>query len=77
MPRGNDVPAKVITHKSNAIERAMADPQAAERPLQIATSWSDTFRSYNLRKFLRVMFWPLVALPHVILVAGGLGLWIN
>jgi hypothetical protein len=59
-----------------AIERAIASPQSTERPLQILHSWFETWQSYHLRKLLGVMFLPQVALPHVIVVAGGLGVWI-
>jgi uncharacterized membrane protein len=59
-----------------AIERVTRDPQSTERPLQILTSWFKTWESYNSRKILGVMFLPQVALPHVIIVAGGLGICI-
>jgi len=44
------------------------------RPLQILHSWFETWQTYHLAKFLKVMFLPQVALPHVIVVLGGLGM---
>ena len=56
------------------IERATASPPSPERPLQILHSWFETRQTYHLAKFLKVMFLPQVALPHVIVVLGGLGI---
>ena len=42
----------------------------------IATAWSIAWHaSRRPGAFLRVMFWPHVALPHVIVTIAGIALW--
>ena len=44
-------------------------------PLQIGKTWSKSFRTRRLKNFLRILFWPHVYLPHIIVVIAGLILY--
>ncbi len=45
-------------------------------PLQTATSWFEAFRNQGkYRLALRIMWWPHVFLPHVIVIAAGIALF--
>jgi hypothetical protein len=45
-------------------------------PFQVATSWFWSFRKQKkYRLALRIIWWPHVFLPHVIVMAAGVGLF--
>ena len=56
------------------IERSFRDHEPIV-PLQIATRWSSEYQEKKSMLYLwRVLWWPHVALPHVMLVLLGAGL---
>jgi hypothetical protein len=58
-----------------AIENAFLNTRS-EKPLQISTQWNKAFRKRTFRRFFKVFFWPHVMLPHVLIVIGGLLIWV-
>jgi len=59
-----------------AIENAFLNTDRSEKPLQISTQWKKAFRDRTLRRFFTVFFWPHVMLPHVLIVIGGVLIWV-
>jgi len=60
----------------HAIETAVATGESLS-PLQIATSWSRAWRDNGRsRRALGIMAWPHVLLPHVLVAAAGLILYL-
>jgi hypothetical protein len=57
------------------LEKAFREDLPQENPLQINTSWSITYHSYNLAIFIRVMGWPHVMLPHAMVMMIGIIVW--
>jgi hypothetical protein len=51
------------------------DRHMTESPLQIHRSWSQTYNRFNISRFLKIMCWPHVRLPHFIIVVGGFVIW--
>jgi hypothetical protein len=48
----------------------MQGRRAQVEPLQIARSWFISYRSGGVRRFLRIMFWGHVVLPHGAMCVG-------
>ncbi len=59
-----------------AIEKAFADQNVSEKPLQISSSWHAEFHRHALRRFFRAFLWPHVSLPHVLIVTVGVLFWV-
>lgn len=59
-----------------ALEAAFSTGDATERPFRINNTWSQTYHSYNLRRYLQVLLWPHVMFPHIFIVIVGTGIWI-
>jgi hypothetical protein len=59
-----------------ALENAFSKGDAAERPFRINKAWSQTYHSYDLRRYVQVSLWPHVMFPHIFIVAFGVGIWI-
>jgi hypothetical protein len=59
-----------------ALERAFSTGDTTEVPFQINKSWSETFHSYDLKRFIQVFIWTHVMFPHVFIVIGGVVIWI-
>jgi hypothetical protein len=52
------------------IEDFMLGRRARVEPLQIARSWYISYRAGGLRRFLKIMFWGHVVLPHGAMCVG-------
>lgn len=49
-----------------------------DSPFQINAEWSITYHQSDIWRFLQIMFWPHVMVPHVIVViAGPLAWWLS
>lgn len=59
-----------------ALERAFATRNATERPFRINQTWSQTYHSYRLKRYIQVSLWPHVMFPHVFIVIAGIGIWV-
>ena len=59
-----------------ALEHSFAAGDATERRFRINQTWSQTYHSYSLRRYLQVSFWPHVMFPHVFIVIVGTVIWI-
>jgi hypothetical protein len=59
-----------------AIERAFREHDASAVPLQIHESWSHEFHRHNLRRLFRIVAWPHVMLPHVLVFLAGVVIWL-
>ncbi|TSE04361.1 DUF2270 domain-containing protein [Aquimarina algiphila] len=46
------------------IEKFMREKDFKIEPLQIATSWSKSHKKINFKKFMSIMFWRQVMIPH-------------
>jgi hypothetical protein len=58
------------------LERVFSKEDTIEAPFQINKSWSQTFHSYDLRRYIQVLTWPHVMFPHVFIVLCGIVIWI-
>jgi hypothetical protein len=58
--------------RSGKIERFFAGEINQLVPLQIGSSWFKRWKTGGNRRLLRIMFWPHVALPHVLIFFVGL-----
>lgn len=58
------------------LEESSANSDPTERPFRIHKTWSQTYHSYNLRRYLQILLWPHVMFPHVFIVVVGIGTWI-
>ena len=55
------------------IERFWRGEQASLRPFQIASSWIGGWRQ---RKTRRILLWPHIMLPHVLVAIAGVVIWV-
>jgi hypothetical protein len=58
------------------LEHAFATGNTAERPFRINQTWSQTYHSYDLKRFVRSSLWPHIMFPQVFIVVVGTGIWI-
>lgn len=58
------------------IERHFATSDSAGAPLQISRTWFDQWKSGGNRGWLRILFWPHVCLPHLVVATMGLVLFL-
>ena len=58
------------------LEVAFSAGDTTERPFQINKIWVQTYRSYNLRRYLQVALWLHVMFPHIFIIVFGIGIWI-
>jgi hypothetical protein len=58
-----------------AIEAYFRDPAKALPPFQVNEAWMNRWRSTPWTEVWGMAWWPHVALPHVVAVAGGLTLF--
>ena len=57
------------------LEDAFSRADTEEKPFRINKTWSQTYHSYDLKRFVRISLWPHVMLPHVIVVIAGIVIW--
>ena len=50
--------------RAKQIEKYMRGESNEITNLQIATSWSASYHDGRIRRFIRILFWPHVILPH-------------
>ena len=62
--------------RSRKIEDFFALKIKTLTPLQIGKSWYDHWREGGLSRLYRIMCWPHVALPHVVVLFVGLVLYL-
>ena len=63
--------------RSREIERFFAGREGDLPPLQITTSWSSSWRRRGgAAHAFRVMAWPHVYMPHLVVAAAGLALYL-
>lgn len=53
------------------IENYFAGNKSNIQPLQISTSWSESWHEGGIRRLFRIMAWPHVFLPHGVVFLGG------
>jgi hypothetical protein len=58
------------------LEDDFANKVVSKQPLRINKSWSQAFASYDLKKFIQILTWYHVMLPHVLIIIGGILIWI-
>ena len=59
------------------IETHFAPQGAPTKPLRIKKAWSESWhRSGKHRMAMKIMAWPHIALPHIIVVAAGIALFL-
>jgi hypothetical protein len=59
------------------LERAFSTENATEIPFRINQSWSQTYHSYGLIRYVRILTWPHVMLPHVFIIICGVLIWVS
>lgn len=62
--------------RAQRIEGHFRGDASVEHPFQISGSWYASWRARRTTEIARIALWPHVALPHVVLVALGLLLFI-
>lgn len=69
--------ASALHHaRAQRIEGHFRGDGSVEHPFQISGSWSASWKARRTPEIARIALWPHVALPHVVLVALGLLLFI-
>lgn len=58
------------------IENYASGKKADIEALQISTAWSNSWHAGGTKRLLRALAWPHVALPHVAIFGGGVGLYV-
>lgn len=58
--------------RSQKIEQFFRDSEVIITPLQIESSWRKSYGKDKVKDFVKILFWPHVALPHVIVFLLGL-----
>jgi len=58
------------------IEEYFRGERTLDAPFQISKSWSQRWSETGARKTLEVLFWPHVALPHIVVVPLALILYL-
>lgn len=51
-------------HRVGYIEEYMRGERSDVQNLQLTKSWSTSYRNGGLRRLMKIMLWPHVALPH-------------
>jgi len=62
--------------RAGKLERFFAGDLKDLVPFQIGASWYNRWSKGGTKRFLRIMFWPHVALPHVAILFVGVGLYL-
>lgn len=62
--------------RAGKIERYFACELKEIIPLQVGASWYKRWKAGGIRRLLRIMFRPNVALPHVLVFLAGLLLYV-
>ncbi len=62
--------------RARKIEAYFKDPSLAIQPVQLGSSWDHNWRKGGTARFLRIFSWSHVALPHLLAVLLGLGIFI-
>ena len=62
--------------RAGKIERYFAGEIKELVPLQVGTSWYKRWKTGGVRRLLRIMYRPNVALPHVLIFLAGLLLYV-
>jgi hypothetical protein len=62
-------------HRIEAIELHFREPTKKLSPLQINEAWMHRWSNTPWSEVWRMAWWPHIALPHAVAVAGGLGLY--
>jgi hypothetical protein len=61
--------------RATLIERFFAGEEHEVTPFQIARSWNTAWVKGTVGRLLRIMMWPHVALPHVLVMSMGVALF--
>jgi hypothetical protein len=59
-----------------AIEAHFRNPSVPMPPFQVNEAWMDRWRSTPWLEVWAMCWWPHIALPHAVVVAGGIALFI-
>lgn len=62
--------------RSRTIEAHFRGEVRLEFAFQIGTSWSKAWNEGGVSQLFRILLWPQVALPHVVVAALGLALYV-
>lgn len=62
--------------RTGKIERFFAGEIKELIPMQIGASWYERWKTGGMKRLLRIMFWPHVALPHILVFVLGLLLYV-
>ncbi|MCI5127469.1 MAG: hypothetical protein D3905_02455 [Candidatus Electrothrix sp. AS4_5] len=61
--------------RTGQIEEYFREERKELKPMQITVSWYENWKKEGIKRLLRIMCWPHVALPHLIVFFAGLFLF--